>query len=744
MPKPASPAASSGAAIAGAVSNIAATGVNLWQQNEQRKTNEAVANTHGKFLDLQDDAIRQQQEAQGIQAQVAGFHEDGVLDPKEASLLEQLSKRAAKLDLLDANQRQLRKNALLKQSLNDPALARVAHQVTNIFGGANVNPVADPQQEAIRKRMDEKFGAGQWSPVQVGEEIGRQNYMQQVSKEATENFTAASHKAAAFAAAASDDIVATISKEIKLSGAWLPESQVAVGTQLAQLHAETRAQITRASQANKAGVDSATTRKALEDVDNQFAFMKNLINEDLDPFTLQNRLEQYNTLKQATISGQMPTALQILGNSGGNAGATQSNMFELYTAMQNPRTRKLLEANGASPALLETQVAAATDWFTNGAAAVDAKMVEWFSPEFRKTIGVKLLGTKATQQDQEATDRVTAELGKPKGTDDDTKASLSAIMANIDVITAKGSEGQAELAILNHFKDFTSRQNFSPEEIAQITVVDGKIDMGALIDSHGRMGQIKTRNIRSLISEFNSAIQTAGANASEIIEAVMKANPVPEVEEEPEAEEGPTAREKNAAARKKSLSRRTPTQSQEVVQEAITDPEELSRIEAEAASLSPVDPADLIDAVDMEGVEVSDLLKKREGVRSAVYKDSLGKPTAGIGHLLTAEERAKYPIGTEIPEAQIQKWYQEDVSKATSAADAQFSELPTEDRTLRKVLVAVNFQLGTEWYKEHKNTWRLMQEGKWDEAAVEAANSRWNSQTPVRVEDLQRALRSIR
>ena len=557
MPKPISSVPSTGAAVANAVSSIASTGINLWKQEREnaqnQATNRAVADTHGQFLQLQDDAIMQQQEARGIQQQVKGFHEDGILDPKEAALLEQLNKRAQKLDLLDPNQRQLRKNALLKQALNDPALARVAHQVTNIFGGANVNPVADPQQEAIRQHMDGKYGAGQWSPVQVGEEMGRQNYMQQVSKEATENFTAVQWKAAGFAATAADDIIASVSKEIKTSGAWSPDSEMATNVQLANLHADTRAKITRAAQANKAGVDREALNKALEDVDNQFATIKTILKDNIDPFTLQKRLEEYNSIRQSTISGMTPTALMIIGNAGagGNGAATQANLYEMHTAMENPRTRELLIANGANPAIIGTQVDSLVDWIINGPAAVDAKMAEHYALPFRKTIGVKLLKNKETQANPDAVGRVVTDLGEPTGNDQDTAASLDAINANIDVLTAKGSPDQVGVAVINHFKDFTSRQGMSPEDLAEITVVDGKIDMGSLMQGGGRMGQIKARERRAMISKFNDAIEAAGINAQDVISAVQNANPVIE---------GPdrelTNRERNTAARNKTNARK--------------------------------------------------------------------------------------------------------------------------------------------------------------------------------------------
>ena len=118
-----------------------------------------------------------------------------------------------------------------------------------------------------------------------------------------------------------------------------------------------------------------------------------------------------------------------------------------------------------------------------------------------------------------------------------------------------------------------------------------------------------------------------------------------------------------------------------------------------------------------------------------VYKDSLGKPTAGIGHLLRPGEE-KLPITEE----QVQKWFEEDVSESLNAATEQVNQLPYYTKELYDVLVSVNFQLGTGWTKKFTKTWGLMVEGKFDDAANEVENSLWHKQTPVRVRDLQRAL----
>jgi GH24 family phage-related lysozyme (muramidase) len=132
-------------------------------------------------------------------------------------------------------------------------------------------------------------------------------------------------------------------------------------------------------------------------------------------------------------------------------------------------------------------------------------------------------------------------------------------------------------------------------------------------------------------------------------------------------------------------------------------------------------------------------LRSREGSKNVVYLDSVGKPTVGVGHLLTDEDNLKE--GDEISDEQIGEYLRTDASKAWNAAVEQGEELGRTDKKFVEGLASVNYQLGTGWNKIHKNTWALMRAGKWEEAADEAANSTWNEQTPVRVADFQKVLR---
>lgn len=130
-----------------------------------------------------------------------------------------------------------------------------------------------------------------------------------------------------------------------------------------------------------------------------------------------------------------------------------------------------------------------------------------------------------------------------------------------------------------------------------------------------------------------------------------------------------------------------------------------------------------------------ELVKRREGLRLHWYLCSQGKKTGGYGHLYRKGDPDRF--GQE----QADAWLEADLKTARAAATKQFNQLPLQTQTLYDTLVSVNFQLGTGWYREHKKTWAHLIAGRYPEAAAEAQSSKWYQQTPVRVKDLQTALR---
>jgi GH24 family phage-related lysozyme (muramidase) len=136
-----------------------------------------------------------------------------------------------------------------------------------------------------------------------------------------------------------------------------------------------------------------------------------------------------------------------------------------------------------------------------------------------------------------------------------------------------------------------------------------------------------------------------------------------------------------------------------------------------------------------------DHLKLREGVINSVYEDSLGKLTAGVGHLLSRIERSQHPLYSTVPQHQIDAWLKADSEKAWEAACRQSKWLKCPE--IKHALFSVIFQLGTEWYTIHRRTWGLMWMGRYKDAAIEVEDSLWSEQTPIRVQDFKEALLAV-
>jgi GH24 family phage-related lysozyme (muramidase) len=132
-----------------------------------------------------------------------------------------------------------------------------------------------------------------------------------------------------------------------------------------------------------------------------------------------------------------------------------------------------------------------------------------------------------------------------------------------------------------------------------------------------------------------------------------------------------------------------------------------------------------------------------EGNSSAVYKDTEGHLTAGVGHKLTPSELKTYKEGDEVSEDVRNDWLVKDAAKSYRAAQRQAKELGVDDSLFLERLGSVNFQLGTNWTKEHTQTWDKLKAGDYEGASNEVQNSKWATQTPERIGQFQEGLASL-
>ena len=143
-------------------------------------------------------------------------------------------------------------------------------------------------------------------------------------------------------------------------------------------------------------------------------------------------------------------------------------------------------------------------------------------------------------------------------------------------------------------------------------------------------------------------------------------------------------------------------------------------------------------------------LRLREGYREEVYLDTLDKPTCGTGHLLSPEENAQYDVGDTIDTAVLDRWLEEDSEKAWNAAAQQLQDLNIEKPEFIVALGSVNFQLGTQWMNKFPSACQALLNKDYAEAIKQVSTgsgkdgqSKWKEQTPVRVEDFVKAIKTL-
>ena len=160
-----------------------------------------------------------------------------------------------------------------------------------------------------------------------------------------------------------------------------------------------------------------------------------------------------------------------------------------------------------------------------------------------------------------------------------------------------------------------------------------------------------------------------------------------------------------------------------------------------SAKQTPADPR--ANGGDL-GERYKEVMIGREGNRNDVYPDSLGKPTVGIGHLVTPGDHLK--LRDVISDDRKEALWKADSEKALKAAQRQAAEAGVDDPNFHLALADVNFQLGTGWNdgpKSFRPTWDLIVAGKYKQAADRLKGSRWYRQTPDRVENFRKALLAL-
>ena len=127
--------------------------------------------------------------------------------------------------------------------------------------------------------------------------------------------------------------------------------------------------------------------------------------------------------------------------------------------------------------------------------------------------------------------------------------------------------------------------------------------------------------------------------------------------------------------------------------------------------------------------ELREQLKIDEGVKYEIYKDHLGYPTFGIGHLITEDDPEHgEPDGKEISEDRVNEVFATDVAKFVSESKILFPDLDDLPDVAQQVIVNMAFNMGRPRLSKFKNFIAGVNDRDWTRAAEEMMDSRWATQ----------------
>lgn len=129
------------------------------------------------------------------------------------------------------------------------------------------------------------------------------------------------------------------------------------------------------------------------------------------------------------------------------------------------------------------------------------------------------------------------------------------------------------------------------------------------------------------------------------------------------------------------------------------------------------------------------LLEQDEGRIEAVYMDSLGYATCGIGHLITQEDyEYGWPVGTPVSEARVDALFEKDIQVAINDAKWLHPELEEMPEDAAITIVSLAFQLGLNGYQKFAKHHAAIEARDWKEAAAQLRDSKLYQQTTNRTE----------
>lgn len=133
-----------------------------------------------------------------------------------------------------------------------------------------------------------------------------------------------------------------------------------------------------------------------------------------------------------------------------------------------------------------------------------------------------------------------------------------------------------------------------------------------------------------------------------------------------------------------------------------------------------------------------------EGCLRQIYRDHLGYPTFGIGHLiLESDPENGKPFGTAVLYERVKEAFENDVNTVLEDCEKlypDFYDLPEE---AQQIIANMMFNMGRTRLSKFKNMKKAVDAKEWNTAADEMIDSAWYRQVTKRADRLVKRMRAI-
>jgi lysozyme len=133
-----------------------------------------------------------------------------------------------------------------------------------------------------------------------------------------------------------------------------------------------------------------------------------------------------------------------------------------------------------------------------------------------------------------------------------------------------------------------------------------------------------------------------------------------------------------------------------------------------------------------------------EGKVNEIYKDHLGYPTFGIGHLvLESDPEYGQDVGIPVSEERVIECFDNDVQTVIEDCKKLHEGWEDYPEEVRQIVANMMFNMGLTRLSKFRKHNAALQCGDWKEAAVEGRDSRWYRQVTNRAERLMLRLEAL-